>query len=52
MTSRLGEGLLTSKKSWMRIPGAQEQMGDAAILFDPTNHVLWSDAVARVMQDK
>jgi glycosyltransferase involved in cell wall biosynthesis len=35
-----------------RIPGAQEQMGDAAILVDPTNHELWSDAVARVLLDK
>jgi glycosyltransferase involved in cell wall biosynthesis len=35
-----------------RIPGAEEQMGDAAILVDPTNHQLWSDAVARVLQDK
>src|ERR1700758_5655678 len=34
------------------IPGAHEQMGDAAILVDPTSHELWSDAVARVLQDK
>ncbi|MBV8212876.1 MAG: glycosyltransferase family 4 protein [Verrucomicrobia bacterium] len=35
-----------------RIPGAQEQMGDAAVLVDPTNHELWSDAVACVVRDK
>ena len=35
-----------------RIPGAYEQMGDAAILIDPTNEELWSDAVARVLQDQ
>jgi glycosyltransferase involved in cell wall biosynthesis len=66
MTHRLAEDLLTSKRSSERleafalecpvvagrIPGAQEQMGDAAILVDPTNHELWSDAVARVLQDK
>ena len=35
-----------------RIPGAEEQMGDAAILVDPTNHELWSDAVVSILQDK
>jgi glycosyltransferase involved in cell wall biosynthesis len=35
-----------------RIPGSEEQMGDAAILVDPTNHELWSDAVVSVLQDK
>jgi glycosyltransferase involved in cell wall biosynthesis len=35
-----------------RIPGALEQMGDAAILVDPTNHELWSDAVDQVLGDK
>ena len=35
-----------------QIPGAEEQMGDAALLVDPLKHELWSDAVARVLQDK
>jgi len=35
-----------------RIPGAEEQMGDAAILVDPTNHELWSDALISILQDK
>ena len=35
-----------------RIPGAEEQMGEAAILVDPTNHQLWSDAVASILQDR
>jgi glycosyltransferase involved in cell wall biosynthesis len=30
------------------IPGAEEQMGDAAILVNPTNHELWSQAVLRL----
>jgi len=33
------------------IPGAEEQMGDAAILLDPTNHELWSQAVCRLRRD-
>jgi glycosyltransferase involved in cell wall biosynthesis len=35
-----------------RIPGAEQQMGDAALLLDPLNHELWSDAVVRVLGDK
>jgi glycosyltransferase involved in cell wall biosynthesis len=35
-----------------RIPGAEEQMGDAAILVDPTNHELWSDAVVQILQNE
>jgi glycosyltransferase involved in cell wall biosynthesis len=35
-----------------RIAGAEEQMGDAAILVEPTNHELWSDAVASILRDK
>ena len=35
-----------------RIPGAEEQMGDAAILVNVTNHELWSDAVVSVIEDK
>jgi glycosyltransferase involved in cell wall biosynthesis len=35
-----------------RIPGAEEQMGDASILVDPTNHELWSDAVVSVLENK
>jgi glycosyltransferase involved in cell wall biosynthesis len=35
-----------------RIPGAEEQMGDAAILVDPLNQEHWSDAVISVLQDK
>jgi glycosyltransferase involved in cell wall biosynthesis len=35
-----------------RIPGAEEQMGEAAVLVDPTNHQAWSDAVIRIMADK
>jgi glycosyltransferase involved in cell wall biosynthesis len=35
-----------------RIPGAEEQMGDAAILVDPTDHQGWSDAVVSVLQDR
>ena len=35
-----------------RIPGAEEQMGEAAILVDPTNHELWSDAVVSILQDR
>jgi glycosyltransferase involved in cell wall biosynthesis len=34
-----------------RIAGAEEQMGDAAMLLDPLNHTLWSDAVVQVLQD-
>jgi glycosyltransferase involved in cell wall biosynthesis len=34
-----------------RIPGAEEQMGEAAILVEPTNHGFWSDAVISVLQD-
>jgi glycosyltransferase involved in cell wall biosynthesis len=33
------------------IPGAEEQMGDAAILINPTNHELWSQAVLRLQRD-
>jgi glycosyltransferase involved in cell wall biosynthesis len=33
------------------IPGAEEQMGDAAILLGPTNHELWSQAVLRLRRD-
>lgn len=32
-------------------PGAEEQMGDAAILLDPTNHDLWSQAVVQLRRD-
>jgi glycosyltransferase involved in cell wall biosynthesis len=35
-----------------RIPGAEEQFADAAILVDPLNHQVWSDAVLRVLRDK
>ncbi|MFY9988709.1 MAG: glycosyltransferase, partial [Chthoniobacterales bacterium] len=35
-----------------RIPGAEEQMGDAAILVDPTNHARWSDALISILQEK
>jgi glycosyltransferase involved in cell wall biosynthesis len=34
-----------------QIPGAKEQMGDAAILLDPTNPELWSQAVMLLRQD-
>jgi glycosyltransferase involved in cell wall biosynthesis len=34
-----------------QIPGAKEQMGDAAILLDPTNPALWSQAVMLLRQD-
>jgi glycosyltransferase involved in cell wall biosynthesis len=34
-----------------QIPGAKEQLGDAAILLDPTNPELWSEAVMRLQQD-
>ncbi len=34
-----------------RVPGAEDQMGDAAILVDPTKPELWSDAVQRLRQD-
>jgi glycosyltransferase involved in cell wall biosynthesis len=34
-----------------KIPGAKEQMGDAAILLDPTNPELWSQAVMLLRQD-
>ena len=34
-----------------QIPGAKEQMGDAAILLDPTNPKEWSQAVVRLRQD-
>ena len=34
-----------------QIPGAKEQMGDAAILLDPTNPELWSQAVMRLRRD-
>jgi glycosyltransferase involved in cell wall biosynthesis len=33
------------------IAGAEEQMGDAAILADPLNHELWSQAVLRLRRD-
>jgi glycosyltransferase involved in cell wall biosynthesis len=33
------------------IAGAQEQLGDAAILADPLNHALWSQAVLRLRRD-
>jgi len=35
-----------------RIPGAEQQMDDAALLVDPLNHELWSDAVDRLFRDK
>jgi glycosyltransferase involved in cell wall biosynthesis len=34
-----------------QIPGAKEQMGDAAILLDPTNPALWSQSVMLLRQD-
>ena len=34
-----------------QIPGAKEQMGDAAILLDPTNPELWSQAVMQLHRD-
>jgi glycosyltransferase involved in cell wall biosynthesis len=33
------------------IPDAEEQMGDAGILLDPTNHELWSQAVRQLRRD-
>jgi glycosyltransferase involved in cell wall biosynthesis len=34
------------------VAGAQEQMGDAALLVDPTKPELWSRAVARLRRDR
>src|SRR5258708_37871532 len=34
-----------------QIPGAKEQMGDAAILLDPTNPKLWCQPVMRLRRD-
>jgi glycosyltransferase involved in cell wall biosynthesis len=33
------------------VPGAHEQLGEAAILLDPTNPEAWSQAVIRLRQD-
>jgi glycosyltransferase involved in cell wall biosynthesis len=33
------------------IPGAEEQMGDAAVLLNPTNHAVWSQAVLRLRRE-
>jgi glycosyltransferase involved in cell wall biosynthesis len=33
------------------VPGAREQLGEAAILLDPTNPEPWSQAVVRLRQD-
>jgi glycosyltransferase involved in cell wall biosynthesis len=34
-----------------QIPGAREQMGDAAILLDPTNPASWSQSIMLLRQD-